>query len=222
MGKLDDEYAELDIVRAAYEPDARDEQGVRTFRTLEPRVTRRKKRSLDGSLSFSVPITDPPTLLPASSTDTPALVTEPIEEAQPLERRTSETDASETSPQPRPEPAVPAYQTFGPDPSTFDDPTIYHIRDWTDDDDEELKKEIFGVSHYPHSNLHKYTCGTPPDRNLENAKPQNQVTANQFATYLEAFTRPLTEEDLAFLEERVRCIVPAQMLHKLIMTRAIE
>ena len=205
MGVLDKEYADLAILTTGYKPDAADKQ-LRTFRIIEPRMTRGMKRSLDEISSSPVPITDSPALEPASSTETPAPATEPIEEAQPPERRASDTDASETSHQPRPEPAVPAYQTFGPDPSTFDDPTIYHIRDWTDDDDEELKKEIFGVSHYPHSNLHKYTCGTPPDRNLENAKPQNQVTANQFATYLEAFTRPLTEEDLAFLEERVRSL----------------
>jgi len=206
MGVLDKEYADLAILTTGYKPDAAADKQLRTFRIIEPRMTRGMKRSLDEILSSPVPVTDPPALEPASSTETPAPATEPIEEAQPPERRASDTDASETSHQPRPEPAVPAYQTFGPDPSTFDDPTIYHIRDWTDDDDEELKKEIFGVSHYPHSNLHKFTCGTPPDRNLENAKPQNQVTANQFATYLEAFTRPLTEEDLAFLEERVRSL----------------
>jgi len=233
MGELDKDDAGLgdfelalkiaygsDVLDVAQSEQASDEQHVPTFRNIIPRITRRKKRSLDESSSFPVPITDPPTLSSVSSTETPAPITEPIVEAQPLERRTSDTDASETSHQPRPEPAVPAYQTFGPDPSTFDDPTIYHIRDWTDDDDEELKKEIFGVSHYPHSNLHKYTCGTPPDRNLENAKPQNQVTANQFATYLEAFTRPLIEEDLAFLEERVCQVVWSQLLHKLTSTRA--
>jgi transcriptional adapter 3 len=128
---------------------------------------------------------------------------EPVPDAQPQERRISyDTNASDTE-KPRPEPALPAFQTFGPDPSVFDDPTIYHIRDWTPEDDEDEIKDILGVSDYPQSDLHELTCGTPPDRNLENAKPQNQVTYNQFSTYLEAFTRPLTEEDLAFLMERV-------------------
>jgi len=56
--------------------------------------------------------------------------------------------------------------------------------------------------------LHELTCGTPPDKDLVNAKPTNQVTANQFATYLEPYTKPLTEEDLAFLMERGDRVTP--------------
>ena len=166
MGALDVENDHEFAVKVQYGSSSSDDGQVeqasdthtRRFRTQ--RITRKKKRSPDGKLSFPVPITNPPTLSSALSTDTPAPITEPIETAQPPERRASDTDASETSHQPRPEPAVPAYQTFGPDPSTFDDPTIYHIRDWTDDDDEELKKEIFGVSHYP---CLLYTSPSPRD-----------------------------------------------------------
>lgn len=130
-------------------------------------------------------------------------------ESTTAERRVSSTsDASESSHQPRPEPAIPAFQTFGSDPSTFDDPTIYHLRDWKSCDNEEDKKEILGVSMYPHSDLVDLTCGTPPDKDLVNAKPTNQVTANQFATYLEPYTKPLTEEDLAFLMERGDRVTP--------------
>jgi len=65
------------------------------------------------------------------------------------------------------------------------------------------KKDILGVTTYPHDDLHDLTPGTPPDRDFTNAKPQHQVTATTFATYLEPFIRDITEEDLAFLRERV-------------------
>lgn len=147
----------------------------------------------DANISEAIPEAQP-VAVNATTTDSPAQD----------RRKSADSDTSQASHQPRPEPAIPAYQTFGPDPSTFDDPTIYHIRDWTAVDDEDEKKEILGVTSYPPSDLRDLTCGTPPDRDLVNAKPQNQVTANQFATYLEPYTRPLTEEDLAFLMERVR------------------
>lgn len=109
-----------------------------------------------------------------------------------------------SSHQPKPEPAIPQYQTFGTDPSTFDDPTVYHIRDINVPMTEEEKKEILGVSVYPHDDLHDLTVGQLPDRNLENAKPSSQVTAHQFQTYLEPYVRLYTEEDIAFLRERVK------------------
>ena len=99
-------------------------------------------------------------------------------------------------------PAVPRVQTFGEDPTTFDDPTIYHIRDINDSLSEELKKEILGVVEYPHDDLHDKTPGTPPDRDFSNAKPSNQVSAQHFVNYLEQYVRPLAPEDIAFLEER--------------------
>ncbi|KAI9820134.1 MAG: Transcriptional regulator [Thelocarpon impressellum] len=101
-----------------------------------------------------------------------------------------------------PAPAVPQYQTFGPDPSTFDDPTVYHIRDVTPGMAEEEIKEIYAVADYPHDDLHDLIPGTPPDRDFSNAKPTNQVAANTFATYIDPFFRPFTDEDLAFLRER--------------------
>ncbi|KKY25927.1 putative transcriptional regulator ngg1 [Diplodia seriata] len=92
--------------------------------------------------------------------------------------------------------------TFGPDPTKFDDPTIYHIRDITDDTPEELKKEILGVARYPQSELKDLTPGTPPDKDFSNPKPQTQVNASVFANYVEPYVKPLTEEDLSFLKER--------------------
>lgn len=97
---------------------------------------------------------------------------------------------------------VPQFQTFGPDPSKFDDPTVYHIRDLTPDMTEQEKKQILCVSEYPASDLVDLTCGTPPDKDFSNAKPANQVNAGVFANYVEPYVKPLTEEDIAFLKER--------------------
>lgn len=114
-----------------------------------------------------------------------------------------DSPSSEDSHQPPPASAIPQFQTFGADPSTYDDPTIYHLRDILPDMDEQEKKDILGVAVYPHDDLHDLTPGTPPDRDFTNAKPQHQVSATAFATYLEPFVRDITEEDLAFLRERV-------------------
>jgi hypothetical protein len=46
-------------------------------------------------------------------------------------------------------------------------------------------------------------AGIAPDKDFSNAKPSNQVSANTFATYIDAYVRPLTEEDIAFLKEKV-------------------
>ena len=105
--------------------------------------------------------------------------------------------------QPSPAPSISHYQTFGPDPSAFDDPTVYHIREITDDMTDEEKKEIYCVAQFPHDDLSHLIAGTPPDKDFSNAKPTNQVNANTFATYIEPYLRPLTEEDMAFLKERV-------------------
>ena len=113
--------------------------------------------------------------------------------------------------QPRPAPARPQFQTFGPDPSAFDDPTIYHIRDPSNTPSEEDKKAILGVSQYPKSDLFDLTCGTAPDKNLENAKPAQQTSAHVFAQYLEPYFRRYTEEDANWLRERVR--LPRRVVH---------
>lgn len=110
--------------------------------------------------------------------------------------------------------AIPDYQTFGPDPSTFDDPTVYQLQKVEPDMTEEEKKKVLGVVYYPQDDLHDLTPGTPPDRDFSNAKPSNQVTANQFATYLEPYVRPLTEDDLAFLKERVRPVISTTLFLK--------
>lgn len=116
--------------------------------------------------------------------------------------------ASETSHQPPPAPAIAHYETFGEDPTQFDDPTIYHIRDLTPDMPEEEKKSILCVSHYPHDNLEDLTPGTPPDMDFTIAKPSNQINYSTFQAYVEPYIRPLTEEDVAFLRERGDRVTP--------------
>ena len=69
------------------------------------------------------------------------------------------------------------------------------------DDDE--KREIYSVASFPHSDLRHLIAGTIPDKDFSNAKPTNQVNSNTFATYLEPYFRPLTDEDLSWLRERV-------------------
>ena len=102
--------------------------------------------------------------------------------------------------------------TFGSDPSTFDDPTIYHIREVIANMTDDEKKEIYGVSSFPKDDLADLIAGMPPDKDFSNAKPSNQVNANTFATYLEPYLRPLVEEDLGWLKERVCYIHLSQYL----------
>ncbi|KAK7514373.1 histone acetyltransferases subunit 3-domain-containing protein [Phyllosticta citriasiana] len=148
--------------------------------------------------------------------DASSTISSPISQPPPSATGTGNMDrasvsGSEDSRQPEKALAVPAYQTFGPDPTKFDDPTIYHIREVTDDTPERLKKEILGVATYPKSDLKDLTPGTPPDRDFSNPKPQTQVNANVFANYVEPYIRPLTEEDLSFLKERGDRMAPFNM-----------
>ncbi|KAJ6781548.1 hypothetical protein PWT90_01543 [Aphanocladium album] len=97
---------------------------------------------------------------------------------------------------------MPAAQTFGEDPSTFPDPTIYEIRDVYPGMPESLRKEIYSVAVYPPSDLADLIAGDPPDKDFSNAKPSSQINFTTFNTYVEPFFRPFSEEDLAFLRER--------------------
>ncbi|KAH8597571.1 histone acetyltransferases subunit 3-domain-containing protein [Bisporella sp. PMI_857] len=116
--------------------------------------------------------------------------------------------SSEDEHQPKPAPAIPHLQTFGDDPSTFPDPTIYEIREVTPDMDDDMRREIYSVAVFPKRDLEDLIPGNPPDKDFSNAKPTNQVQANTFATYLEPYFRPFTEEDLAFLRERGDRVTP--------------
>ena len=123
----------------------------------------------------------------------------------------SPSNASETSHQPPRAQPVAHYETFGDDPTTFDDPTVYDIRELTPDMTDDEKKAILCVADYPHDDLHDLTPGTPPDHDFSNAKPTNQVAFATFQTYVEPYVRHLTEEDVAFLKERGDRVEPFVM-----------
>lgn len=158
-------------------------------------------------------------LISRSSTykQTLRLLTMPLDNSSTLSSPTSQPAASaagagpvdapsptdtEMSHQPPPAPAIPQFQTFGPDPSKFDDPTIYHIRDVTPGMSTEERSDIYCVADFPESDLRDRTAGIPPDKDFSNAKPASQVNASVFANYVEPYIRRLTEEDMAFLKER--------------------
>lgn len=111
-------------------------------------------------------------------------------------------DSSSDEHQPKPAPAIPHLQTFGDDPSTFPDPTVYEIRPILPGMTDDEKREIFSVAVFPRDNLESLIPGSPPDKDFSNAKPNSQVQATTFSTYLEPYFRSFTEEDLAFLRER--------------------
>ncbi|RKU43717.1 Transcriptional regulator [Coniochaeta pulveracea] len=110
-----------------------------------------------------------------------------------------------------PPPARPQANTFGDDPSTFPDPTVYEILSVKPGMTEEEIKEIYSVASYPHSDLADLIAGDPPDKDFSNAKPSNQINFNTFQTYIEPYFRPFTEEDLAFLRERGDRVTPFVM-----------
>ena len=142
--------------------------------------------------------------LSPASVQSPA-ATVPTESLPALAREHRSTSPSSIdSHQPPPAPSIMQHQTFGADPLNFDDPTIYHIRKVTDDMTEDEKKEIYGVASFPHDDLSDLIPGTPPDKDFSNAKPSNQVNSNTYAAYIEPYLRPLVEEDVAFLRERVK------------------
>jgi transcriptional adapter 3 len=139
----------------------------------------------------------------ASSSLSPIAPATPTTAGMDLDEKEAEDDESSLDEhQPKPAPAITHLQTFGDDPSTYPDPTIYEIRQVTDDMTDEEKREIYSVAVFPRDSLDDLIPGIPPDKDFSNAKPTNQVQANTFATYIEPYFRPYTEEDLAFLRER--------------------
>ncbi|KAI9743510.1 MAG: Transcriptional regulator [Claussenomyces sp. TS43310] len=141
----------------------------------------------------------------ASSSLSPVEPTTPattiINEVSVPQREDADDDSADEH-QPPPAPAVPHLQTFGDDPSTFPDPTVYEIREVKPGMTEDEIKSIYSVAEYPHNDLREFVPGTPPDKDFSNAKPTNQVLATTFQTYLDPYFRPFTEEDVAFLRER--------------------
>lgn len=137
----------------------------------------------------------------ASSSLSPVAVATPATGVD-IDNKDEDDDSSADEHQPPPAPAIPHLQTFGDNPHTFPDSTIYEILPIKPSMTVEEKKEIYSVAHFPETDLDDLIPGTPPDKDFSNAKPTNQVQANTFATYIEPYFRPFTEEDLAFLRER--------------------
>ncbi|KAK4691432.1 transcriptional adapter 3, partial [Lecanoromycetidae sp. Uapishka_2] len=161
---------------------------------VTPSPGKRKRDTVSGSSSslseaspLASPITAPPPITRESAPATP-----------------SADSSNEDARQPPPAASIAQYQTFGPNPLTFDDPTIYEVLPVTDDMTDEEKKEIYCVASFPHDDLHDLIAGTPPNKDFSNAvKPNNQVAAHTFQSYLDNYLRPLKEEDIGFLNERV-------------------
>ena len=161
-----------------------------------PSPRKRKLDAVSGSSSslseaspLASPLTAPPPLEPGSARPSP-----------------SPSTSSDDVHQPPPAASIAQYQTFGPNPLTFDDPTIYEIRPVTDDMTDEEKKEIYCVASFPHDDLHDLIAVPRGgmDKDFSNAvKPNNQVAAHTFSAYLDNYLRPLKEEDIGFLNERV-------------------
>ncbi|KAI0904642.1 histone acetyltransferases subunit 3-domain-containing protein [Ustulina deusta] len=97
---------------------------------------------------------------------------------------------------------APQFQTFGEDPSTFPDPTVYEILDAKSGMAIDELKELYSVAVFPSTDLADQIAGDPPDKDFSNAKPTNQISFSTFSTYVEPYFRPFAEEDLTFLRER--------------------
>ncbi|KAI1314212.1 histone acetyltransferases subunit 3-domain-containing protein [Xylaria venustula] len=97
---------------------------------------------------------------------------------------------------------APQFQTFGEDPSTFPDPTVYEILDAKPGMSIAELNELYSVAVFPKTDLADQIAGDPPDKDFSNAKPTNQISFSTFSTYVEPYFRPFAEEDLTFLRER--------------------
>ena len=157
---------------------------------------------------------DSSSLSEASPVPSPSTATHPPPELVPPTRASSASSSSSSSDdrQPPQSASIPQYQTFGSNPLIFDDPTVYEVRQITDDMTDEEKKEIYCVASFPKDDLADLIAGTPPNKDFSNAvKPNNQVQAHTFAGYLDGYLRPLKEEDIGFMNERGDRVTPFLM-----------
>ncbi|KAL8663050.1 MAG: hypothetical protein Q9202_004190 [Teloschistes flavicans] len=220
-----DREEKASLKRAAEEEEARGRKTLETKKVKKERSTAREERPLavgahglarqDG---LDLPPQEPADLSPSSpnrklhaasssslssASQPPSPITGSLtDELKSPQRSRASSRGSVASHQPPPAASIAQYQTFGPDPTTFDDPTIYHIRPITDDMTDAEKAEIYSVAKFPKNDVSHLIAGQPPDRDFSNAKPSSQVNANTFQAYVDPFLRPLTEEDMAFLKER--------------------
>ena len=107
------------------------------------------------------------------------------------------SSSSESDRQPSPLPPAIVYDYFE------NDNTTYHIEDVTPETSVEERREIYQVADFPRMDLSDLQAGDPPDMDFTNAKPQSQVAHATFTSYTDPYFRNFTEEDLAFLRERV-------------------
>lgn len=128
-----------------------------------------------------------------------------------IKKAEKEEDSSSEDEGAPPRRELPQSQTFGEDPSTFPDPTVYEIRDIQPGMLDEEKKTIYSVACYPRSDLADLIAGDPPDKDFSSAKPTSQINFTTFSSYLDPYFRPFSEEDLAFLRERGDRVTPFVM-----------
>jgi transcriptional adapter 3 len=133
-----------------------------------------------------------------------------VDDKTKVEEKSDDESSSDDDGRPPPQPR-PQANTFGDDPSTFPDPTVYEILPVKPGMTEDEIKEIYSVATYPRSDLADLIAGDPPDRDFSSAKPTNQINFSTFSSYLEPFFRQFTEEDLAFLRERGDRVTPFVM-----------
>ncbi|KAI1097646.1 histone acetyltransferases subunit 3-domain-containing protein [Jackrogersella minutella] len=130
-----------------------------------------------------------------------------VDEKAKLDTKVEDDSESEDEGAP-PRREAPQIQTFGEDPSTYPDPTVYEIREVKPGMTVDELKELYSVAVFPKSDLADMIAGDPPNKDFSSAKPSNQISFSTFSTYLEPYFRPFTEEDLAFLRERGDRITP--------------
>ncbi|CAJ2500547.1 Uu.00g034000.m01.CDS01 [Anthostomella pinea] len=124
-----------------------------------------------------------------------------VDDKAKVDKKTDEDSSSEDEGAP-PRREAPQFQTFGADPSTFPDPTVYEIRDAKPGISIDELKELYSVAVFPKTDLADQIAGDPPDKDFSSAKPSNQIGFTTFSTYVEPYFRPFSEEDLTFLRER--------------------
>ncbi|KAH7001475.1 histone acetyltransferases subunit 3-domain-containing protein [Ilyonectria destructans] len=185
-----------------------------------PKHKRKKTDNLaapDGNVERSSPLRDSKSKHTrnesASSSLSPAAAASPsaMEVDDKTKKQEGEEESSSEDEGAPPRREVPQSQTFGEDPSTFPDPTVYEIRPVYPGMSDDLRKEIYSVATYPRSDLADLIAGDPPDKDFSNAKPSSQINFSTFSTYVDPFFRPFSEEDLAFLRERGERVTPFVM-----------
>ncbi|KAI8629738.1 histone acetyltransferases subunit 3-domain-containing protein [Xylariaceae sp. FL1651] len=134
-----------------------------------------------------------------------------VDEKMKLDKNEEEEEESSEDEGAPPRREAPQFQTFGEDPSTFPDPTVYEIVEAKPGMSIDELKELYSVAVFPKTDLADQIAGDPPDKDFSNAKPTNQISFSTFSTYVEPYFRPFAEEDLTFLRERGDRVTPFMM-----------